>query len=75
MGGLPLRQASNSVAPEQKYFYPGCVHGPCDSKEHYFDMEKDPDNKHPLPNRWFKNKDGDLFYKGRKCRDFTDDEY
>jgi hypothetical protein len=60
-----------------KYFNPSqepC--GPCDGKEHYFDMKKDPDNERPLPNRLFRmNDDGDLFYKGKKCRDFTEKDY
>ena len=60
-----------------KYFDPRskpCA--PCDGKTHYFDMKKDPDNKRPLPNRLFRtNDDGDLFYKGKKCRDFTEKDY
>jgi hypothetical protein len=60
-----------------KYFDPsreGC--SPCDGKTHYFDMEKDPDRKHPLSNRLFRtNDDGYLFYEGNKCRQFTDKDY
>jgi hypothetical protein len=39
-----------------KYFNPAQQEcGPCDNKQHYFDMTKDPDNKHPLPNRLFRD--------------------
>jgi hypothetical protein len=61
-----------------KYFLPltGCIHGACDGKTHYFDMEKDPDDKRPLSGRSFRyNDDGELLYKGRKCREFDDNEY
>jgi hypothetical protein len=61
-----------------KYFDPSrekCA-GPCDGKDHYFDMKKDPDQKRPLSNRLFRTSaDGDLFYKGKKCRDFTEKDY
>jgi hypothetical protein len=44
--------------------------------DHYFDMKKDPDQKRPLSNRLFRTSaDGDLFYKGKKCRDFTEKDY
>ena len=60
-----------------KYFAPGregC--SPCDGKTHYFDMKKDPDRKRPLSDRLFRtNDDGDLFYKGDKCREFTEKDY
>jgi hypothetical protein len=60
-----------------KYFdpsHPSC--DPCDGKEHFFDMKKDPDQKRPLSNRLFRtNADGDLFYKGKKCREFTEKDY
>jgi hypothetical protein len=62
-----------------KYFLPpGCGEAVCDGKDHYFDMKKDPDNKRPLPSRWFRDfrrTNGDLFYKGWECREFTDGEY
>ena len=60
-----------------KYFDPSReLCDPCDGKEHYFDMKNDPDNERPLPNRLFRtNNDGDLFYKGKKCRDFTEKDY
>jgi hypothetical protein len=39
-------------------------------------MKKDPDQKRPLSNRLFRTSaDGDLFYKGKKCRDFTEKDY
>ena len=48
----------------------------CDGEDHYFDMKKDPNEKHPLSNRLFRiNDDGDLFYKGKKCRLFTEKDY
>jgi hypothetical protein len=64
-----------------KYFDPNRVgveacERPCDGKAHYFDMKKDPDAKRPLSNRLFRTNDnGDLFYKGKKCREFTEEEY
>jgi len=49
---------------------------PCDSKGHYFDMKKDPHQKYPLPDRLFRmSGDGNLFYKGKKCREFTEKDY
>ena len=62
-----------------KYFDPS--HGesctpPCDGKEHFFDMKKDPDQKRPLSNGLFRSSgDGRLFYNGKKCRDFTEKDY
>jgi hypothetical protein len=39
-------------------------------------MKKDPEQKHPLSNRLFRtNDDGDLFYKSKKCQEFTADDY
>ena len=60
-----------------KYFDPrNKMCDPCDGKDHYFDMKKDPEQKHPLSNRLFRmGDDGTLFYKGKKCRDFTDKDY
>jgi hypothetical protein len=64
----------------QKYFDPDFqgpnCQSPCDGKTHFFDMNKDPDEKHPLPGRLFRlNADGVLFYKGKKCRLFTEKDY
>jgi hypothetical protein len=59
-----------------KYFDPSreaC--DPCDGKTHYFVMKKDPDRKRPLSNRLFRNSDDSLFYKGNKCREFTEKDY
>ena len=60
-----------------KYFDPSReICDPCDGKHHYFDMKKDPDQKRPLSNRLFRTSaDGDLLYKGKKCRDFTEKDY
>ena len=62
-----------------KYFDPSrgaLCDPPCDRKTHYFDMKKDPDQKHPLSNRLFRmSDDGDLFYRGKKCREFTEKDY
>jgi hypothetical protein len=61
-----------------KYFLPdreNCA-APCDGKGHYFDMKKDPDQRHPLPDRLFRvGADGALFYKGKRCRDFPEEYY
>ena len=47
---------------------------PCDGKHHFFDNEKDPDQKRPLSNRLFRiSADGTLFYKSKKC--LTEKEY
>jgi len=60
-----------------KYFMPGregCE--PCDGKVHYFDMKKDPNDERPLPNRLFRqNGAGELFYNGKKCRQFSEKDY
>jgi hypothetical protein len=60
-----------------KYFNPSqerCE--PCDGKTHYFDMKKDPNRKRPLSDHWFRTNDnGDLFYRGNKCREFTETDY
>lgn len=60
-----------------KYFDPRrkpCA--PCDGKTHYFDMEKDPQSKHPLRDGLFRaDGDGDLFYRGKKCQEFNEDDY
>jgi hypothetical protein len=48
---------------------------PCDGKEHYYDMKKDPKDEHPLPDRLFRMTNDGLFYKGKHCREFTGDEY
>jgi hypothetical protein len=64
--------------PMKYFLHPDCGYALCDGKEHYFDMKKDPNNKRPLPSRWFRDfseKGGDLFYKGKKCREFTEDDY
>jgi hypothetical protein len=59
-----------------KYFNPNQQEcGPCDNKHHYFDMTKDPNNKHPLPDRLFRDNDRGLFYKGKLCREFEDKDY
>jgi TonB family protein len=61
-----------------KYFDPefGQCSAPCDNKGHFFDMKKDPEQKRPLSNRLFRtNDDGDLFYKSKKCQEFTADDY
>ena len=61
-----------------KYFDPnrGVCDPLCDGKDHYFDMKKDPDKKRPLSNRLFRtNDDGDLLYRGKKCREFTEKDY
>jgi hypothetical protein len=60
---------------DKKYFDPvGSCEPPCDGKTHYFDMKKDPDHKRPLSNRLFRT-NGDVFYKGKKCREFTEKDY
>jgi hypothetical protein len=39
-------------------------------------LKNDPDRKRPLSDRFFRtNDDGDLFYKGDKCREFTEKDY
>jgi hypothetical protein len=60
-----------------KYFLPNReMCDPCDGKEHYFVMKKGEMNKRALSNRLFRmGDDGTLFYKGKKCRDFTDKDY
>ena len=61
-----------------KYFDPsrGSCDRLCDGKTHYFDMQKDPDERRPLSNRLFRtNDDGDLFYKSKKCQAFDEDDY
>src|SRR4051812_8437595 len=66
-----------ALIPE-KYFDPGrgCTGRLCDGKEHFFDMKKDPQNKRPLSDRLFRDDgNGTLFYKGKKCRDFTEEDY
>jgi hypothetical protein len=59
-----------------KYFYPPhCYRSPCDRKEHCFVLKPDGDIGRILPNRAFRERDGALYYNGRKCREFTEDEY
>jgi hypothetical protein len=61
-----------------KYFDPtsGNCKSLCDGQTHFFDMKKDPDHKRPLSNRIVRtNADGDLLYRGKKCRDFTEEDY
>jgi hypothetical protein len=60
-----------------KYFNPefGQCSTPCDNKGHFFDMKKDPDQRRPLDRLFRVNGDGDLFYKGKKCQEFTEDDY
>jgi hypothetical protein len=61
----------------QKYFSTertDCDGGPCDGKAHYFVVIKDHYSAHRVDRhvRW---RNGMMFYKGRKCREFTEDEY
>ena len=58
-----------------KYFTPGrgyCFDGPCDGKEHYFVAS---DSFNLRVDRDIRTRGDVLFYKGRKCRAFTEDEY
>jgi len=62
-----------------KYFWrtnPDCK-GLCDSKPHYFrfDAMSDDKDRGPRVDRWIRDTERGLFYKGRKCREFADDEY
>jgi hypothetical protein len=62
----------------QKYFAPergDCVDGPCDGKGHYFVAKRDGDSFNPRVDRDIRMRGDVLFYKGRKCRAFTEDEY
>ena len=59
----------------EKYFMPRNCETICDGKEHFFDMKKDPHEKHPLPSRLFHiDASGNLLYKGKKC-EYYDDSY
>ena len=58
-----------------KYFAPGrdgC--SPCDGKTHYFDLKNDPEHKRPL-SKVRTTRNGDVFFNGKKCREFKEKEY
>jgi hypothetical protein len=62
----------------EKYFSPNrtdCVGAPCDGKGHYFIFKSDDDRGRRVDHavRFLQN--GTLYYKGRKCREFTEKEY
>jgi hypothetical protein len=47
-----------------------------DSKTHYFDMRKDSDQKHSLPNSSFRvTSNGNLFFNGKLCHEFAEEDY
>jgi hypothetical protein len=66
-----------------KYFYPnpdadGRLHcNPCDRKTHYFwYLGKDRGQGERLLDRWIRDEgDRGLFFKGKPCREFAEEEY
>ena len=61
----------------EKYFTPNqepCDGGPCDSKGHYFVIKPETDI-HRRVDRAIRVRNDKTFYKGQKCREFTQDEY
>jgi hypothetical protein len=59
-----------------KYFDPttGNCKSMCDGQTHYFDLKNDPEQEHPLTNVRVTHT-GVMFYKSKKCREFTDKDY
>jgi hypothetical protein len=63
-----------------KYFSPvpgrRCDGGPCDGKAHYFDADDVASGyDRRRVDRYVRFRGDVLFYKGRKCRKLTDEEY
>jgi hypothetical protein len=66
-----------AVIPDN-YFNPArACSKPCDNMTHFFDMIADPQDKHRLSNKFFRYIDDSnrLFYKGKKCVPFSEQEY
>src|SRR6516162_10918919 len=62
----------------QKYFAPDrehCDGGPCDGKGHYFVVKPDGTVFNRRVDRAVRVRNDNTFYKGQKCREFTQDEY
>ena len=63
-----------------KYFTPShnpCDGGPCDSKGHYFVADDDymSSTNFRRVDRNIRVRKSKIFYKGQKCREFTNEEY
>jgi len=52
-----------------KYFIPPCSHKICDREGHVLDENNN------VVDRWFRMKGEEAYYKGRKCRPWTEEEY
>ena len=62
----------------EKYFSTDrtdCDGGPCDGKEHYFVVTGDDSINHRRVDSHVRWRNDVMFYKGRKCREFTEEEY
>jgi hypothetical protein len=46
----------------------------CDGQTHYFDLKNDPEHKRPL-SKVRTTRNGDVFFNGKKCREFKEKEY